>query len=197
MVLTVSSVMLSRPSSKAVTIMRASSWPRVGSSIVWALRRSSSSSPPTSRGLKGWAALRGFWGWKRCWGHKQDIHTSKWCSPWCLTVCHQPDKKYLRPRRYLSFLKNSVETLFNLNKASLCRVDCENMYLHQISVERNISSSLLACQALKQSLLATVMALQPLEENQRATMNKTYKKRCIVKTKIKIPQKWIFHSPPN
>lgn len=74
MLLTASSVMLSRPSSKAVTIMRASSWPRVGSSRVWALRRSSSSSPPTSRRLKGWAALRGFWGWKRCWGRKRHVN---------------------------------------------------------------------------------------------------------------------------
>lgn len=77
MVLTASSVMLSRPSSNAVTIMRASSWPRVGSRSVWALRRSSSSSPPISRGLNGWAALRGFWGWKRCWGRKQDIQAFK------------------------------------------------------------------------------------------------------------------------
>ncbi|TNN81493.1 hypothetical protein EYF80_008265 [Liparis tanakae] len=53
-------LMSKKPSSKAVTIMRASSWPRVGNSRVWALRRSSSSSPPTSRGLKGWAALRGY-----------------------------------------------------------------------------------------------------------------------------------------
>ncbi len=94
MVLTASSVMLSRPSSKAVTIMRASSWPRVGSSRVWALRRSSSSSPPTSRGLKGCAALRGFWGWKRCWRCKKWYKNSNdavacfstlWLI-WCLTL---------------------------------------------------------------------------------------------------------------
>lgn len=60
MVLMASSVTLSKPTSKAVTIMRASSWPRVGSSRVWALRRSSSSSLPPSLGLNGWAALRGF-----------------------------------------------------------------------------------------------------------------------------------------
>lgn len=66
--LTASFVTLSRPISKAVTIIRASSCPRVGSKSVWVLSFIiSSSSAPASRWLNVWAPLSGFWGWKRCW----------------------------------------------------------------------------------------------------------------------------------